>query len=204
MTIAFAGDAEAAAADTNFPYAPAGEAYFLKVRNAKEQVSKKSGRNMIATEYVIAEGEYEGIHVFNYLTFIEAGAKGHGMTIHALKAHGLPWEGDVEISASDFTDIMVKVDLGVEEYPVGSKQMKNVIKKFHLPPESEDPNGTAQEPAQAPDEIEAVVEKIEKISPKEQAFKEAAEKAGFKAKVAPAKPAPAKAAVKKPLPWKKK
>ena len=203
MTIAFAGDAEAAAADTNFPYAPAGEAYFLKVRNAKEQVSKKSGRNMIATEYVIAEGEYEGIHVFNYLTFIEAGAKGHGMTIHALKAHGLPWEGDVEISAADFTDIMVKVDLGVEEYPVGSKQMKNVIKKFHLPPSDEE-MGTAQEPAQAADEIEAVVEKIEKVIPKEQAFKEAAEKAGFKAKVVPAKPAAAKAAPKKALPWKRK
>ena len=195
MTIAFAGDAEAAAADTNFPYAPAGEAYFLKVRNAKEQVSKKSGRNMIATEYVIAEGEYEGIHVFNYLTFIEAGAKGHGMTIHALKAHGLPWEGDVEISAGDFTDIMVKVDLGVEEYPVGSKQFKNVIKKFHLPPSDEE-MGTAQEPAPEPAPEPTV-------SPKEQAFKEAAEKAGFKAKVVPAKPAPAKPAVKKPLPWKK-
>ena len=199
MTIAFAGDAEAAAADTNFPYAPAGEAYFLKVRNAKEQVSKKSGRNMIATEYVIAEGEYEGIHVFNYLTFIEAGAKGHGMTIHALKAHGLPWEGDVEISAGDFTDIMVKVDLGVEEYPVGSKQFKNVIKKFHLPPSDEE-MGTAQEPAPA-EEPQAPVE--EKISPKEQAFKEAAVKAGLAKASAPVKHA-AKPAPKKALPWKRK
>jgi hypothetical protein len=198
--IAFAGDAEAAAADTNYPYAPAGEGYFLKVRNAKEQISKKSGRPMIALEYVIAEGEHEGLHVFNYLVFIEAEAKGHGMTIHALKAHGLPWEGDVEISASDFNDIMVKVDLGVEEYPVGSKKFKNVIKKFHLPPSDEE-MGTAQETAHDPVVDMPLPEPA--VSPKEQAFKEAAEKAGFKAKVA-AKPAPAKAAVKKPLPWKKK
>ena len=197
MSIAFAGDAEAAAADTNFPYAPAGEAYFLKVRNAKEQVSKKSGRNMIATEYVIAEGEYEGIHVFNYLTFIEAGAKGHGMTIHALKAHGLPWEGDVEIGAADFQDIMVKADLGVEEYPVGSKQMKNVIKKFHLPPSDEE-MGTAQEPAPEP-----APEPEPKISPKEQEFKDRAVKAGLAKPAAVVKHA-AKAAPRKALPWKRK
>ncbi len=198
MSIAFAGDAEAAAADTNYPYAPAGEGYFLKVRSAKEQVSKKSGRNMIATEYVIAEGESEGIHVFNYLTFIEAGAKGHGMTIHALKAHGLPWEGDVEISASDFDDIMVKVDLGVEEYPIGSKQMKNVIKKFHLPPSdetpAEDPNGTAQEPAPEPEP---------QMSPKETALTAAAKKAGLVKPTATPRTAP-KPATKKSLPWKKK
>ena len=124
--IAFKGNPESA---TEFPVAPKGT-YFLKVRNAQEKVSKTSGRNMIATEYVIAEGEYEGIHVFNYLTFIEDGAKGHGMTIHALKAHGLPWEGDVEISAADFEGIMVKADLDVETY---DGKPKNIIKKFHLP-----------------------------------------------------------------------
>lgn len=195
MSIAFAGDAEAAAADTNFPYAPAGEGYYLKVRNAKEQVSKKSGRPMIATEYVIAEGEHEGIHVFNYLTFIEAGAKGHGMTIHGLKAHGLPWEGDVEISAADFENVMVKVDLGVEEYPVGSKQMKNVIKKFHLPPEdvaTEPIGGRMMDEAPEPE-----------TSPKEAAIVEMAKKAGLVKPTATARVVAKPAAVKKPLPWKK-
>ena len=188
--IAFKGNPDSA---TEFPVAPAGKEYFLKVKNAQEKVSKTSGRNMIATEYVIAEGEYEGIHVFNYLTFIEDGAKGHGMTIHALKAHGLPWEGDVEISAGDFIDIMVKCDLDVETY---EGKPKNVIKKFHLPPSDEE-MGTAQEPpAPAPDPEE-------KISPKEQAFKEAAVKAGLAKPAAVVKHA-AKPAVKKPLPWKKK
>ncbi len=188
MSIAFKGNPESA---TEFPVAPAGKEYFLKVKDAQEKVSKTSGRDMISTEYVIAEGEYEGIHVFNYLTFIEDGAKGHGMTIHALKAHGLPWEGDVEISASDFIDIMVKCDLDVETY---EGRPKNIIKKFHLPPSDEE-MGTAQEPAPEPAPEPTV-------SPKEQAFKGAAEKAGFKgAKVS--KPAPAKPAVKKPLPWKK-
>ena len=193
--IAFKGNPDSA---TEFPVAPAGKEYFLKVKNAQEKVSKTSGRNMIATEYVIAEGEYEGIHVFNYLTFIEDGAKGHGMTIHALKAHGLPWEGDVEISADDFMEgggILVKCDLDVETY---EGKPKNVIKKFHLPPSDEE-MGTAQEPAPEPEP--APVE--EKISPKEQAFKEAAVKAGLAKPAAVVKHA-AKPAVKKPLPWKKK
>lgn len=201
MTIVFAGNKEAADADTNYPYAPAGEGYFLKVRNVKEQVSKNSGRNMIALEYIIAEGEYEGLHVFNYLVFIEAGAKGHGMTIHALKAHGLPWEGDVKISAADFQDIMVKVDLGVEEYPEGSKKFKNTIKKFHLPPEAEDPNGTTQEPAPAP---APEPEPEPTISKKEQEFKDRAVKAGLAKPDAVVKHAEKPAASRKPLPWKKK
>ena len=194
--IAFAGSQEAADIVDAYPYAPAGKEYFLKVYTAKEQVSKTSGRNMIALDYIIAEGEHEGLHVFSYLVFIESTAKGHGMTLHALKAHGLPWEGEVEISASDFDGIMVKADLGVEEYPAGSKKFKNVISKYHLPPSDEE-MGTAQEAAQAPEPTPEPA-----VSPKEQAFKEAAEKAGFKAKAAP-KPA-AKPAVKKPLPWKKK
>ena len=194
--IAFKGDQEAADAADAYPYAPAGEGYFLKVRNAKEEVSKK-GNSMISKDYVIAEGEFEGIHVFDYLVFIPAGARGHGMAIHQLKAHGLPWEGDVEVSAQDFIDVMVKVDLGVEEYPIGSKKMKNVITKFHLPPSDEE-MGTAQEPVEEP-----AVPVEEKISPKEQAFKEAAVKAGLAKPAAVVKHA-AKPAVKKPLPWKKK
>ncbi len=199
MSIAFKGNPESA---TEFPVAPKGVEYFLRVKNAQEKVSKTSGRNMIATEYVIEEGDYAGIHVFNYLTFIEDGAKGHGMTIHALKAHGLPWEGDVEISAADFMEgggILVKCDLDVETY---EGKPKNIIKKFHLPPSDEE-MGTAQEPAQAPDEIEAVVEKIEKISPKEQAFKDAAVKAGLAKPAAVVKHA-AKPAPRKSLPWKRK
>ncbi len=199
MAIAFTGDKEAAAADTNFPVAPKGT-YYLKVRNAQEKVSQKSGRNMIATEYVIVEGDYaDKVHVFNYLTFIAAGDKGHGMTVHALKAHGLPCEGDIEISAADFFDITVKVDLDQEEYPVGSGQMKNVIKKFHLPPSDEEA-GTAQEPVETAPEPEPEPEPA--VSPKENRLVAAAKAAGLTksdAKVRVAAPA-----VKKPLPWAKK
>ena len=191
MSIAFKGNPDTA---TEFPVAPKGVEYFLRVKNAQEKVSKTSGRNMIATEYVIEEGEYAGIHVFNYLTFIEDGAKGHGMTIHALKAHGLPWEGDVEISAADFMEgggILVKADLDVETY---EGKPKNVIKKFHLPPSDEE-MGTAQEPPAPAEEPE------EKISPKEQEFKDRAVAAGLaKPSAVVKKAAPS---VKRPLPWKK-
>lgn len=196
--IAFTGDKEAAKQDTNFPVAPAGT-YYLKVRNAQEKISKTSGRPMIAVEYVIAEGEYaDRVHVFNYLTFIEAGAKGHGMTLHALKAHGLPWEGDIEISAGDFSGITVQAELEIENY---QGKDKNVVKKFLLVEEpaaeeapAEDPNGTAQE-------------EPEVISPKESALVAAAKKAGLvKPETKPrtvVKPA-APVAAKKPLPWAKK
>lgn len=203
MGIAFNGNMEAAKADSAYPVAPAGT-YFLKVRNAQEKVSKTSGRNMIATEYVVAEGEYENkVHVFNYLTFIAAGEKGHGMTIHALKAHGLPYEGDVEISAADFMEnggILVKVDLDTETY---QGREKNVIKKFYLPDEgqeapapaeAEDPNGTAQEEGPMAEDAPTP------ISPKMSTLSAAAANAGLvKPKTTVVKPA-----VKKPLPWAKK
>ena len=205
MGIAFNGNVEAAKADSAYPVAPAGT-YFLKVRNAQEKVSKTSGRNMIATEYVIAEGEYENkVHVFNYLTFIAAGEKGHGMTIHALKAHGLPYEGDVEISAADFMEnggILVKVDLDTEFY---QGREKNGIKKFYLPDdgqeapapaEAEDPNGTAQEEG-------PMVEDAPALSPKMNALATAAAKAGL-VKPKTVTPTVVKPAIKKPLPWAKK
>ncbi len=204
MGIAYKADAEAAKADSAYPVAPAG-VYFLKVRNAQEKVSKTSGRPMIAIEYVIAEGEYENkVHVFYYLVFIEAGSKGCGMTIHSLKAHGLPYEGDVEISAADFMEnggILVKVDLDTEVY---QGREKNVIKKFYLPDdgqeapapvEAEDPNGTAQE--------EGPMVEDAPMSPKMGTLAAAAAKAGLvKPKVVT--PTVVKPAVKKPLPWAKK
>ena len=183
MGIPFKADAAAAKADSAYPVAPAGT-YFLKVRNAQEKVSKTSGRDMIATEYVIAEGEYENkVHVFNYLTFIAAGEKGHGMTIHALKAHGLPYEGDVEISAADFMangGILVKVDLDTETY---QGREKNIIKKFYLPDSvSDEDAGTAQEPVETPS-----------MSPKMNTLTTAAAAAGLTG-----------TAKKTPLPWAKK
>jgi hypothetical protein len=138
MAIKFKGDPAAAAAENNFPVAPAGE-YYMKCIDAEEQESKKTGKPMIKGEYVITEGEFaDRVHVWNYITFMQPGDKGYGMAVHALKAHGLPYEGDIEVSAQDFIGVAVKVQLEQDEYPAGSGKLKNVIKKFLLPPDMAD------------------------------------------------------------------
>lgn len=135
MAIKFKGDPAAAAAENNFPVAPAGE-YYMKCIDAEELVSKTSGRPMIKAEYVITEGEFtDRVHVWNYITFMQPGDKGYGMAVHALKAHGLPYEGDIEVSAQDFVGVSVKVQLEQDEY---QGKVKNVIKKFLLPPDVAD------------------------------------------------------------------
>lgn len=135
MAIKFKGDPAAAAAENNFPVAPAGE-YYMKCIDAEEQTSKTSGRPMIKAEYVITEGEFaDRVHVWNYITFMQPGDKGYGMAVHALKAHGLPYEGDIEVNAEDFIGVAVKVQLEQDEY---NGRVKNAIKKFLLPPDVED------------------------------------------------------------------
>lgn len=154
MAIAFVGNKDEV---DDYPVAPKGT-YYLKVLKAQEQKSKKSGRDMIALEYVISEGEYEGIHVFSYLVFINAGDKGHGLTLHALNAHGFDAEGPVEITAESFEGLVVKADLDTDTY---EGRTKNVIKRYHA---AEDPAGTAQE----------------EESPKESQLNKAAVKAGLR------------------------
>lgn len=130
MGIRFTGSQEAADADSNFPVAPEGTiAYLTVVENgAKERKAKESGRDMLELEMLVSEGEYkEKVRVWHYLTFIEAGAKGHGMTLHALHAFGFEAEGENDFGAAQFVGRTVKVELGVDTY---QGKRKNVIKKF--------------------------------------------------------------------------
>lgn len=180
MAIAFKADKEAAATDSAYPVAPAGGPYYLKVIEAKERKAK-SGRDMIEMELVIAEGEFEDrVHIWHYLTFIEAGAKGHGMTLHALKAFGIDADGDVEITSEMFENATVKVDLKQEEY---NGKVKNAIDKFYTGDERL--ADQEQEAPAAPEPTLAV----------------AAAKAGLIKKPEAPKPA---APARKPPPWGKK
>lgn len=180
MAIAFKADKEAAANDSAYPVAPDGE-YYLTCVEATERKAK-SGRDMIEMELVICEGEYEErVRIWNYLTFIEAGAKGHGMTLHALKAFGIDADGDVEITADMFKGVSVKAELGQETY---NGKLKNVIKKFIT-------DDVRLE------EVSTVEAEPEPVVP---ALAVAAAKAGL-IKPKPAAPAPA---ARKPPPWGKK
>src|SRR5688500_15901133 len=118
MSIKFTGDQAAADADNSYPVAPEGTVAFLTVvKGGAKERKASSGRDMLELEMLVSEGEYkEKVRVWHYLTFIEAGAKGHGMTLHALHAFGFDPDGENEFSAEAFEGVTVKVELGVDTY----------------------------------------------------------------------------------------
>lgn len=127
MGIRFKGNQAAADADNNYPVAPEGTIAYLTVVEAKERKSS-TNRDMVEMEMLVAEGEYKNrVRVWNYLTFIEEGAKGHGMTLHALHAFGFDPEGENDYGAAQFLNRTVKVELSVDTY---QGKRKNIIKKF--------------------------------------------------------------------------
>lgn len=125
--IQFTADAAAAANENSYTVAPAGGPYYMGCVDAREEMSKK-GNPMLVLEMVVTEGEYENkVRLWHYLTFIPAGEKGHGLTVNALKAFGMKYDGELTINAEDFVGVKVSVMLDVETY---NGKTKNVIKKF--------------------------------------------------------------------------
>jgi hypothetical protein len=162
MTIKFSGSREAADADSNFVVAPEGTVVYRQVikGGAKEGMTKGNPekgtepRPMMQLELLVSHGEYAGkIRVWHYLTFIEAGAKGHGMTLHALHAFGFDPEGDNDYSAEAFEERGVKVELGIDTYK-GKK--KNIIAKFLIDDEAPPTGPVAEDEGTSfnPEELE--------------------------------------------------
>lgn len=154
MSIQFKGSQAAADADSNFPVAPAGT-YYLTVVEAKEGMTKGNNGNpkrpMLELELVVSNGEYEDkVRIWHYLTFIEAGAKGHGMTLHALHAFGFETEGENDYSAQQFVGRTVKAELDIDTY---QGKRKNIIKKFVV---DEDAGNTASQAKSTSDDEEKV------------------------------------------------
>ncbi len=112
--------------DSNTPL-PDGD-YFLTVTDSEEKKAG-SGRDMVQMELTVAVGPYENRHFRYWLTFIEAGSDGHGMTLHALHAFGFPYDGSVNISGEDFKGRTVKAKVGSEEY---KGRMNNKILDFYI------------------------------------------------------------------------
>jgi hypothetical protein len=108
---------------------------------------------MIEMELTVCVGPYENRHFKYWLTFIPAGSNGHGITLHALHAFGLPYDGPVSIGQDDFKGKTVKAKVGSEPY---KGRMNNKILDFYiLSDEQMSAEGSAAasaapEPAQAP------------------------------------------------------
>lgn len=133
--IDFNADAAQAAADQKAAYgvAPKGD-YFLTCVDAKEKKSK-TNRDMIELELVVSTGEYtDRARMWDYFVFIEAGAKGHGMTLHALKCWGFPADGRVQVSGQAFIGRTVKASVIETEY---NGKPKNEVERYHLLTEEE-------------------------------------------------------------------
>lgn len=158
--------------------------YFLTCTDAKERKSKKSGRDMIEIELAVATGPCEGRRVWHYLTFIEAGSPGHGMTLHCLHAFGLPHDGPIEVSAEQFKGVTVKAKVEIEEAS-GEYRAKNVVKDWYIFDTEEEFQNAAVAASRASNPAPA--------------------EASAAPAPAPAKPAPAApaAAPGRRLPWKK-
>ena len=104
--------------------------YFLTVKDAAEKKSKTSGRDMIEMELIPAVGPFEGKKPFkHWLTFIEAGSDGHGMTLHALHAFGFQHDGHIRVNGSDFIGRTVKAKVSSEEY---KGRLNNKIVDFYI------------------------------------------------------------------------
>lgn len=202
MAFRFKGDQAAADADSNFPVAPDGTIAYLTVVEAKERKTKESGRDMLELEHLVAEGEYkERVRVWHFLTFIEPGAKGHGMTLHALHAYGFNPDGENDYGAEQFLQRTVKVELGVDTY---QGKRKNVIKKFLI-------DEAAPEPAPATLADEEIgdasfnPEELEQRQQQRQAPPPAAAaRPARRTAVAPPPARPAAPTPSRKLPWDKK
>ncbi|MDD5303338.1 MAG: hypothetical protein PHS14_09540 [Elusimicrobia bacterium] len=198
MTIRFEGSREAADADSNFPVAPEGTVVYMTVDAVKESMSRGNPekgtppRPMLELELLVSHGEYAGkIRVWNYLTFIEAGAKGHGMTLHALHALGFDPEGENDYSAEAIKGRGVKAELGIETY---KGKRKNVIAKFLIDDEPAPEGAPAEDAATSfnPEELEQAPPPAKAASPTSRG-----------ATATASRPAAAAPAARK-LPWAKK
>lgn len=133
MIVEFEGDKTK---EGSFEVIPAGDYYLIcddvqdSDKNGQTLVSK-NGNPMCVLEMVVKEGEHEGRRILHYLTFLPKDAKGHGMTLHALHAFGLPYDGAVEIDTDSFKGRTVKAKIGIQE-ATSEYRAKNVIKDFYV------------------------------------------------------------------------
>jgi hypothetical protein len=82
-----------------------------------EDKKASSGRDMVVLSLEVLEGAYSGKKINYYLTLIPEKQKGHGMTVHAFHAFGLPFDGDVDFNSEDFKGLSCQAQIIVEDVP---------------------------------------------------------------------------------------
>lgn len=87
--------------------------YLLRVKKVPAHSLTGTNRDMLTIQLVVDEGEYEGKSVRYNLIFVpefenNEPQKGHGMTVRALKAFGMAYDGDLDIEPNEYLDKVVR------------------------------------------------------------------------------------------------
>lgn len=136
--------------------------YLLRVKKVPTHSLTGTNRDMLTLQLVIDEGEYEGKSVRYNLIFVpefenNEPQKGHGMTVRALKAFGMPYDGDLDIEPNDYLDKVVRAHVKRVKDDYYTKDptkpvFKNEIGWFIV----DDDSASQVEPASRPSSAKAV------------------------------------------------
>lgn len=94
---------------------PEGDYEFMVNEVPKHSITSAPGKkNMLTMQLVIQDGEYSGRKIRYNLVFHPKGDQWHSMTVQALKAFGLEFDGQLNIEPTDFMDKVIRAHVKVK------------------------------------------------------------------------------------------
>ena len=131
------------------PFPP--DRYLLRVLEEKSGMTKESHRVKTDLTLEVDEGPYKGRKMWTTWTAIPAGEPGHGLTVQALHAFGLEYDGDLDFDTADFVDRVCEASVEIQAYTdnKGNPRKKNAIPAGGYITESSKESATAAPPKAA-------------------------------------------------------
>lgn len=82
--------------------------YEFRINEVPKHSITTTNRNMLTFKFTVDNGEFQGKTVRFNLVFIPKGESSHSMTVKALKAFGMEYDGILHIEPEDFLDRVVR------------------------------------------------------------------------------------------------
>ena len=91
-----------------------------------------SGRYKSNLTLVVDGDKYDGRKLWHTLVWIPKGEPGHGFTVAALKAMGMPFDGSLDFDDEELRGRTFYAEVGIETYTAkdGKEKTKNIVSKF--------------------------------------------------------------------------